>query len=90
MDDSKFYAMVGLAGLLVGYWLATALSTPYKRRRVWRKIKCFFGKHTPGPIRGAPGGRNIQSCDYCLKTLRVYTISKNQAIKDRELIRRIY
>ena len=88
--DSKFYALVALFGALAGYSLATTLSTDWKRRRLWNRIKCLCGKHQPGPVEAASGGRNIQYCDYCMKIVRVYKVTKDQAVKERDIIKRIY
>ena len=47
------------------------------RQKMWRKIKCLCGKHVPGPVKAAVGGRNVQRCLYCDKIVYEYTVSKN-------------
>jgi hypothetical protein len=82
-------AIVALSAVLVGYFASMYL-TRYRLMRVRRRIGCLFGRHTPGPVQPAVGGRNVQRCDWCDKVVREYEVTKGEAFQNRNKIRRIY
>lgn len=53
------------------------------RQKLGRKIRCLFGSHATGPVKGEVGGRNVQRCLYCDKIVYEYKVSKDS-------VRRIY
>lgn len=88
MNMTAIYALVAFAGLAFGYVACNALYSPYKRMRIKRRIRCFFGRHDAGPVRDVVGGRRQQRCDWCDKVVREYEVTVNEAKTAR--IRRIY
>ena len=91
MDNSSIeQTLLFICFLIVGFNLWSFLSTPYRRKRLRQRISCFFGSHSPGLVMPAPGGRNIQYCDYCDKKVREYQVTKGQAQNESPTIRRIY
>ena len=84
--NSTTLALIVVLALATGYWASQYFSV-YRRMRIRRRIACLFGKHTPGPVRPAVGGRNIQRCDWCDKVVREYEVTVGEA---RQKIRRIY
>ncbi len=82
-------ALVALLGFATGYWL-TGYLTKYRRMRMRRWIACKFGRHVPGPVKPAVGGRNVQRCEWCDRVVHEYQITPGRAEKERDVIRRIY
>lgn len=89
-EYSTILALVAFLGIVIGYTSAKALSSPYKRMRVRRRLMCFLGKHQPGPVEPAVGGRNVQRCEWCDHVCREYQVTPRQAENERDVIRRIY
>lgn len=79
MDSSTVSAVIAAAGLVCLYALATALSTPYKRKSGWQRIKCLFGVHAPDAIR-EEGGFLVSRCFHCDHVV-VRLKDKNQTIR---------
>ena len=79
-------AVIAVLCFVIGYLISTHL-TKYKLMRFKRWVKCQFGKHVPGRVQAAPGGRNVQRCDWCDKVVREYQVTPGEA---RQQIRRIY
>lgn len=69
--------LTALLGLGFGYWLQGRMNTPFKRKRAWRNLKCFFGFHAPSPVRMVTRREAIQECDWCGKAIRLYDIDKH-------------
>lgn len=87
--DSTLFALLAFAIGLTGYFMGMCLSNPLTRRRIARKIACFFGNHHIDRVRAEVGGRNVQRCLYCDKVLREYTTTRAGAEKN-QTIRRTY
>ena len=66
------------ACFILGWSLTNIFSSSYKRHRIMRRIGCFFGRHVPGRVQPAIGGRNVQRCDYCDKIVREHNVTKDQ------------
>ena len=81
------YAIVAFAGLMFGYMGATYFMSPYRRRRFFKRCKCLLGKHEPGPVQDAVGGRRVQRCDWCDKIVRTYQVSVAEARKTPSITR---
>ena len=77
--DNTVLAVIAGSGLVFGYVLATALSTPYKRQRIWQRVKCAFGAHAPDRIR-EEGGFLVSRCFHCDNVV-VRLQDKNQTIR---------
>ena len=81
------YAIASFAGIVTGYVLATYFMSPYRRRRFIKRCKCIVGKHEPGPVQDAVGGRRVQRCDWCDKIVSVYQVSIAEARKTPSITR---
>lgn len=77
--DNSMYAVIAGSGLVFGYALATALSTPYKRQRIWQQIKCACGSHAPDIIK-KENGFLVSRCFHC-DHIVVRLEDKNQTIR---------
>lgn len=85
MNIEAYALLAAVAAFLIGY----AVGRPRTRSRLWRRIRCLLGDHAPGPVRAAPGGRNIQRCDYCDRVVSEYQVTPGQALHERDRIRRV-
>ena len=77
MNDPIFWALiialgVTMAWVLINFFLIGSRAAWRQKRR----IRCFFGNHISGPVRGEVGGRNVQRCLYCDKVVYQYTVTK--------------
>lgn len=81
------YALVAFAAIATGYTLALYFNSPYRRRRFLKRCKCLMGKHEPGPVQDAVGGRRVQRCDWCDKIVRTYQVSVSEARKTPSITR---
>ena len=87
MMDSTLYALAAFTGIAIGYSITQYFMSAYRRRRFVKRCRCLVGKHEPGPVQDAVGGRRVQRCDWCDKIVRVYQVSVAEARKTPSITR---
>lgn len=68
---------IGVGMVLITFWFFGMCLFAGSRR--WfnfrKRIGCVFGKHSPGTLQPAVGGRQVQRCLYCDRIISEFTVS---------------
>ena len=74
-------ALIASLGLAVGLSSYAILSSEFKRRRLKRKVRCFFGGHAPSAIQHRGDGLAFQYCEYCDAIVAMYDVDDNNTYR---------